>query len=108
MVLITHTASKLATARIDHGTKVKYIQSAKMLKYIYQNNKYGKETVRNMIKQGKIDLTDMQICICGGISIPKGSKRPIFEFATGNVYCRPKIERFSDNDNSDSQNSKVR
>ena len=60
---MTHTASKLPKGRMSHDTKVKYLQSAKMLKYIYQNNKYDREVVKDWIKQKKIDLTNKQIHI---------------------------------------------
>ena len=63
VVLMTHTASKLPKGRMSHDTKVKYLQSAKMLKYIYQNNKYDREVVKDQIKQKKIDLTNKQIHI---------------------------------------------
>ena len=51
-VVLTHTASKLPKGRMSHDTKVKHLQSAKMLKYIYQNNKYDREVVKDRIKQG--------------------------------------------------------
>ena len=63
VVLMTHTASKLLKGRMSHDTEVKYLQSAKMLKYIYQNNKYDREVVKDRIKQKKIDLTNKQIHI---------------------------------------------
>ena len=48
---------------MNHDTEVKHLQSAKTLQYIYQNNKYERETVRNSIKQRKIDLTNKKIHI---------------------------------------------
>ena len=61
VVLMTYTASKLPKGQLNHDTKIKYLQNAKMLIYIYQNNKYDKETVRYWIRQKKIDLTDKKI-----------------------------------------------
>ena len=68
---MTHTASKLPKGQLNHDTKIKYLQNAQMLKYIYQNNKYDKETVKNWIRQKKIDLTDKKIHVVE-VSIPKG------------------------------------
>ena len=40
VVLMTYTSSKLPKGQLNHDTKIKYLQSVKMLQYIYQNNKY--------------------------------------------------------------------